>query len=519
MDSRRTLIQGGRLVDPSIGLEATRDIVVDGDRVSDVALSSVVGADCVVDARGMTVLPGFIDVHTHSDFRIPLDPTAPARLHQGVTTDITGNCGFSPFPLGPGHTELGALIGDQLSTRWRGLDEFGQDLASSGISMNVAPLVGLGSVRTRAMRHPGQAATSEELTAMRSLVESALEQGAFGVSSGLVYFPNYCLSLEETVELLAPLAEAGRIYATHIRDERDHVVEAVSEALTVARKAKVRLQVSHHKALGKANWGRTATTLAMMKMAAEHTGLAVGVDFYPYTSGSTGLSSLLPAEVLEAGFQHFRSQMTDKSFKSKIRERIEHTAQFRLDEIVISTCHSRPEVSGVPLLEAAESQSMEPLDLLLDLLAAEGERITMLVSAASEQDLAQVRAYPNSMHGSDAWLMTLEQARYEHPRNIHSATKLLAPALAGQISLHETVEQLATRPAKQFAIPERGSLAPGNFADIVIVDPARADRYLRTISDGRSYPEIVRWVFVNGVAVIEDGVHSGRKPGRVLRAS
>ena len=161
---------------------------------------------------------------------------------------------------------------------------------------------------------------------------------------------------------------------------------------------------------------------------------------------------------------------------------------------------------------------MEPLDLLLDLLAAEGERITMLVSAASEQDLAQVRAYPNSMHGSDAWLMTLEQARYEHPRNIHSATKLLATALVGQISLDETVAQLASRPAEQFAIPDRGSLAPGSFADIVIVDPDRADRYLRTTAERTSYPEIVRWVFVNGVAVIENGVHNGRTPGRVLRA-
>jgi N-acyl-D-amino-acid deacylase len=467
----------------------------------------------------MVVMPGFIDVHTHSDFRIPLDPTAPARLHQGVTTDVMGNCGFSPFPLSPDQTELGAFIGDQLPTRWRGLDEFSRDLASSGISMNVAPLVGLGSVRTRAMRHPGRTATSEELTVMRSLVESALEQGAFGVSSGLVYFPNYCLSLDETVHLLAPLAEAGRIYATHIRDERDHVVDAVSEALTVARRAKVRLQVSHHKTLGQANWGRTETTLAMMEAAAEDTGLAVGVDFYPYTSGSTGLSSLLPAEVLEAGFQQFRSQMADPSFKFRIRERIERTAQFRLDEITISTSVSRPEVSGVPLLEAAESQSMEPLDLLLDLLAAEGERITMLVSAASEQDLAQVRAYPNSMHGSDAWLMTLEQARYEHPRNIHSATRVLAPALAGHVSLDETVAQLATRPAEQFAIPARGSLIPGNFADVVIVDPARADLYLSATADAMSYPEIVRWVFVNGVAVIEDGAHSGRRPGRVLRAS
>lgn len=513
----RTLIQGGRLVDPSIGPGATRDVVVDGDRVSDVAVGSDVGADCVVDARGMIVLPGFIDVHTHSDFRIPLDPTAPARLHQGVTTDVMGNCGFSPFPLAPDHTELGAFIGDQLATRWSGLEQYGQDLTASGISMNVAPLVGLGSVRTRAMKHPGRTATSEELTVMRSLVEAALEQGAFGVSSGLVYFPNYCLSLDETVQLLAPLSEAGRIYATHVRDERDNIVDAVSEALAVASRAKVRLQISHHKALGRANWGRTETTLAMMETAAEQTGSAVGVDFYPYTSGSTGLSSLLPAEVLEAGFRDFRSQMNDASFKTKIRERIERTAQFRLDEIVLSTSVSRPEVSGVPLLEAAESQSMEPLDLLLDLLAAEGERITMLVSAASEQDLAQVRAYPNSMHGSDAWLMTLEQARYEHPRNIHSATKLLAGALAGQISLDETVAQLATRPAQQFAIPERGSLAPGNFADIVIVDPARADRYLSTTAERTSYPEIVRWVFVNGVPVIEDGVHSGRKPGRVLR--
>jgi N-acyl-D-amino-acid deacylase len=162
---------------------------------------------------------------------------------------------------------------------------------------------------------------------------------------------------------------------------------------------------------------------------------------------------------------------------------------------------------------------MEALDLLLELLAAEGERITMLVSAASQQDLDQVRDYPLAMHGSDAWLMTLEQARYEHPRNIHSATRVLASALVGHASLDEAVAQLATRPAEQFAIADRGSLAPGSFADILIVDPARAHDYLSTTSDGMSYPDIVRWVFVNGIAVIEDGVHNGLLPGRVLRAA
>lgn len=511
-----TQVRGGRVVDPSTGTDAVGDVTIEGDRIAPAGTRG--GA--TVDATGMLVLPGFVDIHTHSDFTLPLRPDAQARLRQGVTTDVTGNCGLSPFPLPPERTDFAAFLEPELDERWGDLGAFRGALAASGHAINVAPLVGLGSVRLAVTGDADRPPTAAELDAMRGLVEQALDHGAFGASSGLVYVPGNFADVDEIAYVLGPVAERSGLYATHVRDERDGLLPAVEEAIRTAEKAGLaRLQLSHHKAIGRANWGRTADTLALVDRHNSGGGLDIAVDFYPYTAGSTGISSLLPPGATAAGIPEFEARLADPAYRSSILAHLAGGAQFRLDEVRLGESRSQPAASGRVVTEAAGALGRDPAELALDLIRAEGEHLTIVGEAASHGDLRRVMAHPTSMHGSDAWLMSVEQTRFAHPRNFGSALWLLALALRDDgIGLGAAVDKLTARPAHRLGLHDRGTLAPGGFADVVVIDPARLPVDVDYAAPS-AYPDAVRWVFVNGVAVIADGEPTTHRPGRVLRPS
>lgn len=516
MSLESVIIAGGRVVDPA-GADEIRDLVIEGDRIADPA-SAPAGAR-VIDADGMLVLPGFIDIHTHSDFTLPVRPAARARIYQGVTTDVTGNCGLSPFPVPPDRTDFAAFFEPELTARWAGLSEYAAALGAARPAVNVAPLVGLGSVRLSVMgdadREPGRA----ELEAMRALVGQAMEAGAFGASSGLVYVPGRFAAPEEIAFLLGPVSERDGLYATHVRDERDQLAASVEEAISTAVAAGVRLQVSHHKAIGRANWGRTKQTLAMMDAANAASPVDAAVDFYPYTAGSTGIVSLLPPGALADGPRALTTRLADPGYRAGVLDHIEHNAQFRMDEIIIGQSNARPVVSGRPLVESARELGARPADLVLDLIAAEGEHLVILGEAASDDDLERVLAHEFSMHGSDAWLMSDDQASYAHPRNFSSALRLLAYALVRNVlPLSTAVDKLTRLPARRLHLTDRGTLSSGSFADVVVIDPGKLTDEADYL-DPCHYPDAVRWAFVNGAPVIEDGRPTPHRPGRLLQPS
>lgn len=516
------LIRGGRLVDPASKTDGRVDLLIAGDRVVDRGHGLVrpAGAD-VIDAEGLLVLPGFVDMHTHSDFTLDLEPRSPARLHQGITTDVTGNCGFSPFPL-PQTSGYGSFFRGEDVQGHASLDEFAEGLSAREPAINVAPLLGLGTVRTAVMGDAGGPASVGERTRMRELVEQALAQGAFGVSSGLVYSPGRSMDRDEIIEVLRPLSGVGRLYATHIRDERDDLVAAVEEAIDTAERLGVPLQLSHHKAVGAENWGRTAQTLRLVDEANRRGMTQVGLDYYPFTSGSTGLSSLLPGDSLSQGWARFRHGLTVSGVRERTLTHIRSAAQFRPEEVVLGRSEAWPQASGRPVTELAADLGISPEETILRLLEAEGEVITMLVPAASESDLRAVAAHPRAVHGSDAWLMTSAQARFEHPRNLTSTIRVLVSALTDAEckqadALTRAVHQLTWGPARLLGLAERGNLATGSIADVVIVDPARAPAAEgRAAGDG--YPELVRSVLVNGLPALLDGDLTDNRNGRVLRA-
>lgn len=511
-------VRGGRVVDPGTDRDADGTVVIDGDRITTDSAQSA----RTIDATGMLVLPGFVDVHTHSDFTLPLRPHAQARLRQGVTTDVTGNCGLSPFPVPADRTDFGAFLEPELGRRWAGLDAYGAELAAGRPAINVAPLVGLGSVRLSITADAERPATARELDAMRALVERAMEHGAFGASTGLVYDPGRFADEAEIAHVLGPVADRGGLYATHVRDERDGLLASVDEAIRTATAAGVaRLQLSHHKAIGRENWGRTVASLALVDEANARRGAGrgpdVAVDLYPYTAGSTGIRSLLPAGSTAAGMAAFVARLAEPGFRSRILGHLAGGAQFRLDEVRLGESRSQPAASGRVVTDAARVAGVEPAEFALDLIRAEGEHLTIIGEAASVEDLDRVLRHPTSMHGSDAWLMSDDQTAFAHPRNFGSALRVLALAAApGGIGLPAAVAKLATVPARRLGLARRGTLAPGAFADVVVIDPARLNAEVDYTAPC-AYPDAVRWAFVNGVTVIEDGLATGERPGRVLR--
>lgn len=507
------------MIDPGTGTDALLDLLIDGERVAALAprIEPPTGAT-VIDAAGLLVLPGFVDVHTHSDFTLQHDPAAPARLHQGITTDVTGNCGFSPFPLPRTNVGFGSFFSSRLDPGFPDLAAYAAHLEALGPAVNIAPLIGLGAVREHVLGPDPRPPAAEAIAAMRRLVADGLEQGAFGVSSGLVYTPGRFAAADELRRVLAPVRGSGRFYATHLRDERDGLVASVAEAIATAEGAGVDLQISHHKALGRANWGRTELTLAMVEEANARGDIEVAVDYYPYTSGSTGVSSLLPPGSLDGGWRLLRQRAREGAERLRLLRHLDASAQFRPDEIIIGQSLTRPEASGRALPEYAAELGRPAVQTLLDLILAEGESLTMIVPAASRDDLARVSAHPTAMHGSDGWLMTADQARHEHPRNLASTIEVLVPALLGRVPLARAIRQLATAPARRLRLTDRGTLRPGAFADVVIADPARAAAQ-RELEAEHAYPDLMRWVFVNGEPAIENSRPTGRRPGKVLRAS
>jgi N-acyl-D-amino-acid deacylase len=513
-------IRGGRVIDPLHGVDVVCDVLIDDGRIVAVGVDLDTPTDAVeVDATGLLVVPGFIDIHSHTDFTTFRRPAAEARLRQGITTDVTGNCGFSPFPLAPENAWYGSFLDPDLQIRWQDLATFRDDLTEVGHTVNLAPLVGLGAVRLEVVGQRSGPATDAEIEKMQQLVETAMAQGAFGASTGLVYMPGANAEPDEIEQLLRPVHEAGRLYSSHIRNERSCVVEAVQEAISTATNAGVRLQLSHHKALGRENWGLTEQTLALVDAANARGDIEVRVDIYPYTAGATELKSLLPADALTGGIEKFRARITDPAYREEVLRKVDESGQYQPAEVILDASTSRPELSGKSLVEAAQSVGMTPAELVVDLVVAEGETLTIIGHAASDDDLRRVVRHEHSMHGSDAWLMDVDQAEYSHPRNFHSGLRYLSYASNDEtLSMSDAVDRLSNRPARQLGILDRGHLGVGASADVVIIDPERLTMDTR-YGEPCHYPDAVRYVYVNGEAVIIDGVQTDARPGLVLSAA
>jgi len=521
------VIRGGSILDGTGGPAWKADLGLVGDTI--VGLESIAAEQgkLVVDATGLYVAPGFVDIHSHSDDGIFRYPTADSRTRQGVTTEVTGNCGSSAAPLeGLGaeerRTDLLEYYG--IEATWTGVASYFGALEKLHMSVNHALLLGQGVLRENAIGPADRALTPEELGRVVRSVEVGMDEGAFGLSTGLEYTPGIFTPTDEIVALARVVGRRGGLYASHIRNEETALLAAVDEAIEIGRRSGARVEISHLKAAGTPNWSKQLAALALIE-AARRAGVQVLADAYPYTAYSTGLSIFVPAWAREGGREALAGRLADPEARSRIRSELKRRVKEDpgdFDLIVISRVRSdenRPLI-GKNVRQIAEGWGVEPVDAALRLLAEEGS-VGIIGHGMSAANVETVLAHPLVMIGSDGSSMAPEGPAAKtrpHPRSYGTYPRVLGHYCRerGLFDLPTAVKKMTSMPADQVGIRDRGRIARGKKADLVVFDAGTVEDGA-TFQNPHSYPTGIEHVLVNGELVVHDGSHTGSRPGRVLR--
>jgi N-acyl-D-amino-acid deacylase len=482
------VIRGAALYDGSGAPPRPADVALAGDRIAAVGEVPARAGGRELDARGLALAPGFLDVHTHDDFAVLLHPEMGFKVQGGVTTVVVGNCGMGAAPWRVARAMAGAFHPGAALPQWEGYAGYLAQLDREPPSCNVAALVGHGTARAAAMGGDARAPTRDELERMRAILREGLEAGCFGLSTGLVYEPGRHARTEEIVALAREMAGTGALYATHMRDEGTGLLGSVQEAIEIGESAGVPVQISHHKASGRDAWGLVRASLGMIDRARAR-GLDVTADQYPYTAGSTVLAAVVAnADRFGGGGEV---------------------------EVVIASAPGHPAWEGRSLAELGREWGVAPLEAAARVLDAEGIAATVIMHGMDEQDVQTVMRHPSTMIGSDG-IPTLHGK--PHPRLYGSFARVLGHYARdlGLLSMHEAVHRMTGFPARKFGLTDRGVVREGAAADLVLFDPARiAD--VASYADPHHPPAGIAHVFVNGSAVVRDGAHTGARPGRALR--
>ncbi|MBL9186062.1 MAG: D-aminoacylase [Opitutaceae bacterium] len=494
------LIRGGRVIDGTGRAAYAGDIAVRGDRI--VALGALAGtARTTIEANGLVVAPGFIDVHTHSEDITDL-PAAENFLRMGVTTIVTGNCGGSKLNVG----------------------EFFDAIAKTGVGVNVATLIGHNTVRGQVMGGSfARPPTPEELARMRALVEQAMKDGAVGLSTGLIYLPGTFAKTDEIVALAQVASAHGGVYASHMRSESTGILKALEELATIAREARIPAEVSHLKLSGPAAWGRADEILAWLDKARAE-GLAITHDQYAYTASSTGISTLIAAEFREGGDQRYRERLADPATKARmIAEMKESIAKGKRGDYsyaVVASFRADKRLNGKNIKQAAlllrgADTLDDQIETILDIHARGGAQ--GVFHGMSEPDLKKFLAHPLTMIASDSGVRRFGEA-VPHPRGYGNNARVLARYVREQkvITLEDAVRKMSALPATTFRLKDRGELRPGAVADLVIFDPEKVNDP-SSYDDPHHYAVGFRDVIVNGVPVIREAKLTEARPGRPVK--
>jgi len=515
------LIQNGTVLDGTGAEAVSADIGICGERIEAIGDLSNAEAKQTIDATGQTVCPGFIDAHSHSDAYLLIEPRASSKIFQGITTEVCGNCGASVAPR-LGDAKLPSDWQDKpFPGTWRTVSEYRKLFEQAKPAVNEALLIGHNTLHRGVCGYEPRGANPDELKAMCRALEQALDEGGCGLSTGLIYPPASAVPTEEIVALANVVAQRKGIYTTHMRSEGKNLLEAIDETLDIGRQSGARVQISHLKASGKANWHKLEAAIEKIE-AARTEGLEVAADRYPYTASCTDLDIILPDWALYDGKDAVLGRLKDSKVRKKIRDEIlEERGEFGFSTIMIgSTEHpTLQHLKGLKMGQASRVLKMEPVDALLHIIEKDELRTGGIFFGMSDENMWKVLETPWVMIGTDASLRVpngILSQDHPHPRAYGSFTKFLRAALDGQtVALPEAIRKMTALPAEQFRLKNRGVLKKGNFADMVVFDP-------KTIQENTSYAnphqlsDGVNAVIVNGTLTIENGMLTNNRHGRFL---
>ncbi len=528
------LVRNGSLIDGTGARAQPADVAVEGDRIVAVAPRLDGAAARTIDARGHVVAPGFIDMHSHSDLFYFACPSAESKIRQGVTTEVVGMCSFSQAPLCPGREDAvrgwaGGIVGSDifLDLRWATFAQYLDALRAIRPSVNIAHFVGHGALRIAAMAGEARPAGADDLKAMQRLLGEAMEAGAFGFSSGLVYAPSAYADTTELIALAKAMAPRGGYYFSHIRGESSMLLDSINEAIRIGEEGGVAVQVSHVKASGPENWPKIDAALRLLETARAR-GVDVSGDVYPYNAGSTKLDNMMPTWAHDGGTAKLLERLADRATRRRIveeclidGERWGTVSQggIGFDQVFIATCRRR-ELEGLSLAQIARQSGLAPAETLMNLLLEQKCTVGMVSFSQSIENVAKVLAHPALMIGSDS--IPLYEGDSDRPGKPHPRTYGTFPRVLGEYAreqklfpLETAVHKMTGMCAARLRLRDRGLVREGYAADLAIFDP-RTVKDESTFADPHRYPTGIPYVVVNGAVVVDGGRMRPLGEGRIL---
>lgn len=540
------LIKNGLIIDGAGSDPYEADIGISADRITFIDVSSkcnmqsakrkMRNAKCdakpqyVIDARGMAVAPGFIDTHGHSEFTLLADPRAEGKICQGITTEINGNCGLSAAPLyGEAFDQREADLREyDIRERWSTLSEYLGVLAGRKPSLNFVTLAGHGNIRASVLGYKNKIPDRSEMQKMRTLLRETIEQGAIGLSTGLIYPPGVYSATEELIDLLNFSSFTPQpskfIYASHMRSEGDRLTESIEEIIRIGKESGMHVHISHIKTSGQKNWHKIDEALSLIEDAIRND-IPVTCDRYPYTASSTDLDTVVPAWAYEGGSEAELGRLTGPDIRDQIRTEIlhEHPETKYWEDIRVASVTSGKNkwMEGKTVAYIAGERKLHPVDMLFSILIEEELRVGAIFSSMSEDNLKRFLSLPYNMVGTDSSARSAEgptSGGKPHPRGFGSFPRYLGRYVRdnGLMSMKEAIYKITLLPARTFGIENRGVLKNGAFADIVIFDYSKIiDR--ATYDEPFLKPEGINYVIINGSPVVWEGQPTDMKNGRILK--
>ncbi|MDQ6802895.1 MAG: D-aminoacylase [Acidobacteriota bacterium] len=525
------VIRNGTIYDGSGGDAIRGDVAIRGDRIA--AVGRVDGAGKMeIDAHGLAVAPGFINIMSQAQESLIADGRGMSDVKQGVTTEIFGE-GESMGPLSPAmKEEIKAYQTDvKYDVAWTTLGEYLQWLTGRGVSPNVGSFIGAATPRVNVLGRANRAPTAGELVQMRALVRQAMQEGAFGVASALIYAPGAYAKTDEMIALSKEAAPYGGMYISHMRSEGNRLVEAVDELITIAREAGVHAEIYHLKAAGQQNWPKMDDVIRRVE-AARANGLRISADMYTYTAGATGLDAAMPTWVQEGGLEEWRKRLQDPATRARVIQEMRTPSDAWENLMMLAGSPDRvllvgfrsdklKPLTGKTLAEVAQMRGVSPEDAAIDLVIEDDSRIETIYFVISEDNIRKQIRQPWVTFGSDAGAPAPEGVflkSHTHPRAYGNFANLLGKYVREEhvITLAEAIRRMTSYAATDLGLPQRGALKSGYFADVVVFDPATIGAKA-TYASPHQYAAGVADVFINGVQVLKGGEHTGATPGRVVR--